>query len=112
MSYYNNSYSPYPTIMQMPQTIAGRLVAGVGEISVADVPQDGRKYYFPTADGEAIYVKSWNVSGTIDTVRFVPERSPEPISGAVSVEPEREVETGILRRLEALERMVGVAAED
>ena len=54
------------------QSIPGRLVNNLDEITPQEVPMDGSVSLFPQADYSAIYAKTWTKDGTIATVKFVP----------------------------------------
>lgn len=55
-----------------PQGLHGRLVNGVQDITINDLPSDGSMGVFPAADGSAIYVRSWNGDGTTRTTEYRP----------------------------------------
>lgn len=56
------------------QSIPGRLVNNLDEITPQEVPMDGSVSLFPQADYSAIYAKTWTKDGTIATVKFIPEQ--------------------------------------
>lgn len=56
------------------QSIPGRLVNNLDEITPQEVPMDGSVSLFPQNDYSAIYAKTWTKDGTIATVKFVPEQ--------------------------------------
>lgn len=67
-----------PPIQQMPiqQTyplIVGRQVNTLEEIRPNEVPNDGSYAVFPSGDLSCVYIKYFTSSGTIETLRFVPE---------------------------------------
>lgn len=62
----NQTLNPY-------QSIPGRLVNSVDEITPQEVPMDGSVSLFPQNDYSAIYAKTWTKDGTIATVKYVPE---------------------------------------
>lgn len=81
MSYTSLPYS-YPIIpQQMPyqnnvrSVIPGRSVVNVKEITSDEVPMDGSLALFPKKDESAIYVRSYNGKGTIDTKIYIPAPS-------------------------------------
>lgn len=61
------------------QSIPGRLVNNLDEITPQEVPMDGSVSLFPQADYSAIYAKTWTKDGTIATVKFIPEQ-PQMVS--------------------------------
>ena len=56
------------------QSIPGRLVNNLDEITPQEVPMDGSVSLFPQNDYSAIYAKTWTKDGTIATVKFIPEQ--------------------------------------
>lgn len=58
---------PQPQLVQ----ISGRMVNSADDILPSEVQMDGRNYYFPSADGSCIYVKSWNKNGELTMVKYV-----------------------------------------
>lgn len=68
---YQNPYIQQPSRFQ---SIPGRTVNNLDEITPQEVPMDGSVSLFPQADYSAIYAKTWTKDGTIATVKFVPEQ--------------------------------------
>lgn len=62
-----NVQQPQPQVLQ----ISGRMVNSADDIMPSEVQMDGRNYYFPSADGSCIYVKSWNKNGELVMVKYV-----------------------------------------
>lgn len=62
-----NVQQPQPQVLQ----ISGRVVNSADDIMPSEVLMDGRNYYFPSADGSCIYVKTWNKNGKLDMVKYV-----------------------------------------
>ena len=62
-----NVQQPQPQVLQ----ISGRIVNSADDIMPSEVLMDGRNYYFPSADGSCIYVKSWNKNGELVMVKYV-----------------------------------------
>ena len=56
------------------QSIPGRTVNNLDEITPQEVPMDGSVSLFPQADYSAIYAKTWTKDGTIATMKFIPEK--------------------------------------
>lgn len=68
--------SPYAnpvsqTQMKMPG-IYGHFVNSESEITPNEVPMDGSYAIFPTNDFSRVFIKSWNMDGTISTREFSP----------------------------------------
>jgi hypothetical protein len=74
------NYQQYQGFAQAytPQ-LAGRAVQDVSQVGVGEVPTDGSTGWFPALDGSCVWARRWNGNGTIETVRYVPEPSPEPV---------------------------------
>lgn len=70
-----------PQIMQQPLEQSNqntlhppcKLINILDDITMGDIPNDCKPAFFPVADGSAIYVKSWNNNGKVDTLKYVPE---------------------------------------
>ena len=54
-------------------SISGHMISNPNEITPQEVPMDGSISLFPMQDGSAVYGKSWDSSGQIKTVRYVPD---------------------------------------
>lgn len=103
--YGQNYYSPYPQYQQpnpymqrmenlqqfqqalqpqppqMPQNQfapLGKMVDSVEMVKATDIPIDGNMYYFPTADGSAIFGKQWLQNGTTRILTFKPVLNDNP----------------------------------
>lgn len=111
---WNNNYTPgtsyapqtggYMTGNQLNrfQSIPGRLVNNLDEITPQEVPMDGSVSLFPQNDYSAIYAKTWTKDGTIATVKFVPEQSQmEPQKSPLEERLDR-----IDQRFDKLEKML------
>lgn len=61
---------------QMPGTSQftpfGKIVESVDIVKVTDIPMDGNMYYFPQADGQAIYGKKFLPNGQTQILTFKP----------------------------------------
>lgn len=85
--YGNVSFTPYPYAPpMMPQiqpqiqrnSLYGKEVTKVEDITPNDVPMDGTAGLFPMKDDSAIYKKYWDSEGNIKTIKFVPVEMEEP----------------------------------
>lgn len=76
---------------QMPGTSSfnpfGKIVESMDIVKVTDIPMDGNMYYFPQADGQAIYGKKFLPNGQTQILAFKPSSESEP--GNVSTEVEK-----------------------
>ena len=96
---YQNPYVQQPSRFQ---SIPGRLVNNLDEITPQEVPMDGSVSLFPQADYSAIYAKTWTKDGTIATVKFIPEQPQmEPQKSPLEVRLDR-----IDQRFDKLEKML------
>ena len=85
----------------MRSSLPGRFVRSENEIQVQEVPMDGSIGVFPLNDYSAIIAKAWNNQGTIDTVRFIPEKTTKKDTNGSTVDL-----NPILERLDKLENMI------
>lgn len=85
------------------QSIPGRVVNNLDEITPQEVPMDGSVSLFPQNDYSAIYAKTWTKDGTIATVKFVPE---QPASAVPQKSPIEERLDRIDQRFDHLEKML------
>lgn len=95
-----------PPIQQMPiqQTyplIVGRQVNTLEEIRPNEVPNDGSYAVFPNGDLSCVYIKYFTSSGTIETLRFVPET---PAVMAVDAVPQTDMFAPLNERLDRIEK--------
>ena len=96
-----NNYQQYHGFGQSyAPRIVGRAVSSVAEVGVGEVPTDGSAGWFPALDGSCVWSKRWNGNGTIETVRFVPEKVEDPVDEL----------TVLKERVEALEASIAKKA--
>jgi hypothetical protein len=50
----------------------GKVVESVDVLKTIEIPMDGNMYYFPKADGTAIFGKRWESNGTTSILTFKP----------------------------------------
>lgn len=70
----NNSL-PYTAqnINQPPiSSLNVKIVESIDIVKIIDIPMDGNFYYFPKADGTALYAKRWLQNGTTEIVTYKP----------------------------------------
>lgn len=53
-------------------TPMGKIIENVDVLKTTEVPMDGNTYYFPKADGTAIFGKRWENNGTTSILTFKP----------------------------------------
>ena len=73
------------TINPIPQTSPafqplGKIVESEEVVRSTEIPMDGNMYYFPTADGSAVYGKRWLSNGQTQILAFKPISEPNPIN--------------------------------
>lgn len=56
----------------------GKIVESMDVVKVTDIPMDGNMYYFPQADGQAIYGKKFLPNGQTQILAFKPSLENEP----------------------------------
>ena len=71
--YQNQNPSQQPAL----PALSGRTISTLQDIRPNEIAMDGSVSYFPASDGSCIYAKSWSSDGTIQTVKFVPEKPTE-----------------------------------
>lgn len=69
-----------PANNQAPSYIYGKMITNLQDVRLTDVPMDGSASIFPMNDFSCIYAKAWGSDGTIQTLKFVPEKPPENMS--------------------------------
>lgn len=69
-------------INPVPQTVQplGKIVESEEMVRSTEIPMDGNMYYFPTADGSAVYGKRWLSSGQTQILAFKPVLDSDPSS--------------------------------
>ena len=97
MMYQQPQYNPYlqrmENLQQFQQVIQpmatnqmptqtynpfGKVVESMDIVKVTDIPMDGNMYYFPQADGQAIYGKKFLPNGQTQILAFKPVLENEP----------------------------------
>lgn len=64
----------------------GKIVESMDIVKVTDIPMDGNMYYFPQADGQAIYGKKFLPNGQTQILAFKPSSESEPDNVSTEVE--------------------------
>lgn len=90
---------PAPVVPMVP----GKMFANEEEIKPNEVPMDGSIALFMHRDLGYILAKAWNSGGTIDTVRYVPEKPP-----AQQAQPQTDAafQNAVFERLDKIERAI------
>lgn len=64
----------------------GKMVESIDIVKVADIPMDGNMYYFPQADGQAIYGKKFLPNGQTQILAFKPIENNEVDNSSTETE--------------------------
>lgn len=99
----NQTPNLYQNQLNRFQSIPGRLVNNLDEITPQEVPMDGSVSLFPQNDYSCIYAKTWTKDGTIATMKFIPE---QPVATEPQKSPIEERFDKIDQRFDKLEKML------
>lgn len=69
------SNSSQNSVVSASLLLHGRTVQNEAEITPSEVVMDGSISIFPLADYSAIICKQWKADGTIQTLRYIPEKT-------------------------------------
>ena len=64
----------------------GKIVESIDIVKVTDIPMDGNMYYFPQADGQAIYGKKFLPNGQTQILAFKPIENNEMDNSSTETE--------------------------
>ena len=100
---YQQQMQPQQQMAQnQQQFLSGRFVRDISEVTPQEVPMNGSPSIFPVSDASAIYVKTWDNSGNIITVRYVKE---EPKTQELTGQLEPAIDTTLANIQEQLNRI-------
>ena len=71
-----------PIVNQFPAL--GKIVESIDIVKATDIPMDGNMYYFPTADGSAVFGKRWLSNGQTQILAFKPILEEETIKSSTN----------------------------
>lgn len=78
-TYFPQASQPVPNATPRAGELSGRMVASENDITVNDIPMDGRVHLFILNDYSKVIGKMWTAKGEIATTVFVPlQPDPEP----------------------------------
>ena len=102
---------PIQTPIQNQFPALGKIVESIDIVKATDIPMDGNMYYFPTADGSAVYGKRWMNNGQTQILAFKPILEEETIKSSTNdlellYGANKEVLEGILDNLNTLNEKV------
>lgn len=104
-SYQQQTYQlqqNYQQAQQQPTMLSGRFIRDISEVTPQEVPMNGSPSIFPVNDASAIYVKSWDNSGNIITVRYIRE---EPKTQELTGQLDPAIDTTLANMQEQLDRI-------
>ena len=89
----------------------GKMVDSIDVVKATDIPMDGNMYYFPTADGSAVFGKQWTMDGKTRILTFKPvfEDNPNNVSSDTEkfkISISDEVTEVFMKRFDELEKRI------
>jgi hypothetical protein len=75
---FQQTLQPQPTVQVTQYQPMGKVVDSVDVVKATDIPMDGNVYYFPTADGSAVFGKQWTMDGKTRILTYKPFEEPKP----------------------------------
>lgn len=99
-----NGYSSLRPAPQVPTTY-GKMINSPDEIVANDVPMDGSIALFMMRDLSAIYAKAWNSNGSIDTVRYTPDKTPQQAAQSQDIDMDQ-FQQEVFQRLDDIKKAV------
>lgn len=89
----------------------GKMVDSIDVVKATDIPMDGNVYYFPTADGSAVFGKQWTTDGKTRILTFKPvlEDSPNNVSSEtekLKISISDEFTEAFMKRFDELEKRI------
>ena len=76
---YQQNLQPQQMVPAAAQvTNVSKMVDSIDAVKAADIPMDGNLYYFPKADGTAIFSKQWLANGQTRILTFKPVLDADP----------------------------------
>ena len=86
---FQQALQPQPQMQTVQYQPLGKVVDGIDTVKATDIPMDGNVYYFPTADGSAVFGKQWTMDGKTRILTYKPFEAPNP--NEVSSEPKESI---------------------
>lgn len=75
---FQQALQQQPQMQTVQYQPLGKVVDGIDTVKATDIPMDGNVYYFPTADGSAVFGKQWTVDGKTRILTYKPFEEPNP----------------------------------
>ena len=86
---FQQALQPQPQMQTVQYQPLGKVVDGIDTVKATDIPMDGNVYYFPTADGSAVFGKQWTMDGKTRILTYKPFEEPNP--NEISAEPKESI---------------------
>lgn len=86
---FQQALQPQPQMQTVQYQPLGKVVDGIDTVKATDIPMDGNVYYFPTADGSAVFGKQWTMDGKTRILTYKPFEEPNP--NEISFEPKESI---------------------
>ena len=86
---FQQALQPQPQMQTVQYQPLGKVVDGIDTVKATDIPMDGNVYYFPTADGSAVFGKQWTMDGKTRILTYKPFEEPNP--NEISAEPKKSI---------------------
>lgn len=86
---FQQALQQQPQMQTVQYQPLGKVVDGIDTVKATDIPMDGNVYYFPTADGSAVFGKQWTMDGKTRILTYKPFE--EPNTNDVSSEPKESI---------------------
>lgn len=110
MAQYGPSNMGYPQNNQngntfSQNTIRGRVISDISQITPNEVPMDGSVSLFPSQDYSCIYAKQWATDGTIKTMKYIPSIETQVVEKN-QADPVDILRTDVMSRLDDIQGMI------
>lgn len=73
---FQQALQQQPQMQTVQYQPLGKVVDGIDTVKATDIPMDGNVYYFPTADGSAVFGKQWTMDGKTRILTYKPFEEP------------------------------------
>ena len=112
--YQQSLQQPLPTTQMSganQMSALGKMVDSIDVVKATDIPMDGNAYYFPQADGQAIYGKKFLPNGQTQILTFKPVLEDNPNNVSPNTEKLKiglsdEVTEVFMKRFDELEKRI------
>lgn len=108
---FQQALQQQPQMQTVQYQPLGKVVDGIDTVKATDIPMDGNVYYFPTADGSAVFGKQWTMDGKTRILTFKPvfEDNPNNVSSETEkfkISISDEVTEVFMKRFDELEKRI------